>query len=523
MRINNNLMAMNTHRQMGVTQGSQTKSMEKLSSGYRINRAGDDAAGLAISEKMRAQIRGLNQASRNSQDAISMVQTAEGALNETQNILQRMRELAVQSANDTNVDADRTAIQNEVDQLATEITRIANNTEFNTRNLLNGGLQTGNVGELTFQIGANTGQEVNLSIGALDAFSLGIATDVTETTAALDAGADDLATVTVDDATIGAGVVDAASITFTRNAGVNATAAAGQVGALGADTLAFDTNVASAGFNGVQIDITGTGAAAGLSVTWDSANDTIDIVASTTTGDNIDTAIEAAIQGLGTVTKNDGSTIDFSAMSVTGAGTLGAVGSPVGDVQDITFTLGSGAAENVTVTDGTTAQVIDIADNTATSLAITSGTYSGVSVTLATGSTLADLDGDQIDITQSVTAAAAAVFTGGELTSDAVAAAGVDISTQAAASTSITTINDAITVVSDERAKLGAVQNRLEHTIANLDTSAENLQASESRIRDVDMAKEMMEFTKNNILQQAAQSMLAQANQAPQGVLQLLR
>lgn len=147
MRINNNLMAMNTHRQLGINAGNGAKSIEKLSSGYRINRAGDDAAGLAISEKMRGQIRGLNQASRNSQDAISMIQTAEGALNETQAILQRMRELAVQSANDTNVDADRTSIQDEINQLSTEITRISDTTEFNTQKLLDGTLS-----EVQFQL-----------------------------------------------------------------------------------------------------------------------------------------------------------------------------------------------------------------------------------------------------------------------------------------------------------------------------------------------------------------------------------
>ncbi|GKT35525.1 Flagellin like protein, partial [Aduncisulcus paluster] len=142
-------MAMNTHRQLGINANNGAKSIEKLSSGYRINRAGDDAAGLAISEKMRGQIRGLNQASRNSQDAISMIQTAEGALNETQAILQRMRELAVQSANDTNVDADRTSIQDEINQLSTEITRISDTTEFNTQKLLNGTLD-----DIKFQIGA---------------------------------------------------------------------------------------------------------------------------------------------------------------------------------------------------------------------------------------------------------------------------------------------------------------------------------------------------------------------------------
>ena len=169
MRINNNIMALNTHRQLSINNSNTQKSLEKLSSGYRINRAGDDAAGLAISEKMRAQIRGLNMASKNAQDGISLIQTAEGALTETHAILQRMRELATQSANDTNIEVDRGEIQKEVDQLASEITRIANNTEFNTQKLLNGGIK-----DIKFHIGANEGQNISLGINAMDAYSLGI-------------------------------------------------------------------------------------------------------------------------------------------------------------------------------------------------------------------------------------------------------------------------------------------------------------------------------------------------------------
>ena len=276
MIINHNLNAMNAHRQMAINTGSNGKAIEKLSSGLRINRAGDDAAGLAISEKMRGQIRGLNQASRNSQDAISLIQTAEGALNETHSILQRMRELAVQASNDTNVTVDRKNLNKEVAELQTEIDRIANQTEFNTKKLLDG---TASNTALTFQIGANSGQMMSITIGSMDATKLG---------------------------------VNSGAITFSKK---------------------------------VAADITGM----------------------------------------------------------------------------------------------------------------------------------------------------------------------------------IDTINTAINTVSEERAKLGANQNRLEHTIANVDNAAENLQAAESRIRDVDMAKEMMNFTKTNILTQAAQAMLAQANQAPQGVLQLLR
>ncbi|MFP7470734.1 flagellin Hag [Niallia taxi] len=269
MRINHNIAALNTYRQLSSATTAQSKSMEKLSSGQRINRAGDDAAGLAISEKMRGQIRGLDQASRNSQDGISLIQTAEGALNETHAILQRMRELAVQGGNDTNTTDDRTQIQTEIDQLTKEIDRISDTTEFNTQNLLDGNFAA------TLQVGANDGQTISFSISAMDS--------------------------------------------------------------------------------------------AGLTVT------------------------------------------------------------------------------------------------------------------------------------------------------------AISVGTNAQASGSISLLDDAIKAVSTQRSNLGALQNRLEHTITNLDTSSENLTAAESRVRDVDMAKEMMNQTKNSILAQAAQSMLAQANQQPQGVLQLLQ
>ncbi len=281
MIIQHNMTAANTNRQLGITNSNLAKSTEKLSSGYKINRAGDNAAGLTISEKMRGQIRGLDQASTNAQDGISLIQTAEGALNETHSILQRMRELAVQAANDTNATEDREAIQKEVQQLTSEVTRIANETEFNTKKLLSGGL-SGTDNALNLQVGANQGQK-------------------------------------------------------------------------------------------------------------------------------------------------------------------------------ITF---------------------EISNMRASALHITSGSY-----------TVAD------------------------------AVAG----THASASFAISVIDAAIKSVSTQRSTLGALQNRLEHTIANADNTSENLQAAESRIRDVDMADEMVKYSKDSILQQAAQSMLAQANQATQGVLALLQ
>ena len=351
MRINNNLMAINTHRQLGITNTAGAKSMEKLSSGYRINRAGDDAAGLSISEKMRAQIRGLTMASKNAQDGISLIQTAEGALNESHSILQRMRELAVQAANDTNVEIDRESLQAEIDQLAQELTRIAENTEFNTQKLLDGTFN-----DAKFHIGANSGQNISLSIGNMNADTL----------------------------SVGQKVETVSSTNHTLK----------QPGSTGATIATFYT--------------------AGKTIGIGTAGETLELESS----------------GYYVLQKNTG------------------------------------------------------------------GTTIGVELFRAVDS----------------------AYDGG-LTMTW----GINISTQTAADSAITTINNALETVSSERSKLGAYQNRLEHTINNLDNVAENLQASESRIRDVDMAKEMMEFTRQNILQQAATAMLAQANQAPQSVLQLLR
>ena len=341
MRIQHNIAALNTHRNLGMNNAAASKNLEKLSSGYQINRAGDDAAGLAISEKMRGQISGLDMASKNASDSISLIQTAEGALNETHSILQRMRELAVQSANDTNTADDRLKLQSEVDQLAKEINRISNTTEFNTKKLLNGNLE-----------GAS------------------------QTKAAVAAVAEVKSVASI--ASIAAVAKDSAN-------GILSAASTAKVAAV-------------AGVQGVVS------------------------VASTVTDGKLTFHIGA----------NQGQTMNLE----------------VGKMD--AKTLGVGNAN------------------------------------------------DEF-------------------------AKGIDIKTQANSESAITTIDAAINAVSATRSNLGAVQNRLEHTINNLGASSENLTAAESRIRDTDMAKEMMEFTKNNILTQAAQSMLAQANQQPQGVLSLLQ
>ena len=249
MRINNNLMAMNTHRQLGINNTGTAKSLEKLSSGFRINRAGDDAAGLAISEKMRGQIRGLNMASKNAQDGISFIQTAEGALTESHAILQRMRELAVQSANDTNVKIDRSEIQKEMDQLSSELTRIANDTEFNTQTLLNGGIT-----DTKFHIGANQDQNIQLAIKAMDAKTLGVAGTAFEATVE---GGVKVSGVEIDQANKGTAITDGGSLTLSANAtAAKTTWAAGNTG-LTSMTISSKDN--SSTYNDYTITINKTG------------------------------------------------------------------------------------------------------------------------------------------------------------------------------------------------------------------------------------------------------------------------
>lgn len=428
MIINHNMGSINANRMMGINQANSSKSMEKLSSGLRINRAGDDAAGLAISEKMRGQIRGLDQASSNAQDAISLIQTAEGALNETHSILQRMRELSVQASNDTNVTADRTAIQEEMNALTKEVDRIAKDTEFNTQSLLSGKFDG------TFQIGANGGQNISLKIDAMDSANLGLT-----------------ATTSMSE--------DVASA---KGAGTGAAVKAGVYTVKGTDILDD---------KGEKV-----GSIAGKVATFgDTTNNTTVTVA----GDNL----------------KDGDKLTFDADT---------------------------AADGT----GATVKVETKTDLTTEGKKIASGDYEiKGDIVLRDGKEVGKVTGtagtytiDGIDIKASDLGRTTALADGSKFSID-----GVDVSNQDKASGAIGVINDAIELVSTQRSKLGAVQNRLEHTINNLNTSSENLTSAESRIRDVDMAKEMSEYSKNNILSQAAQSMLAQANQQPQQVLQLLQ
>ncbi|CUH94429.1 hypothetical protein P22_0495 [Propionispora sp. 2/2-37] len=399
MIINHNMSAINTYNRLSANNSAASKSLEKLSSGLRINRAGDDAAGLAISEKMRGQIRGLDQATRNSQDSISLIQTAEGALNETHSILQRMRELSVQAANDTNSVSDRQALQDEMNQLTSEIDRIAGTTEFNTKKLLNGDLKGST--DMIKGSGATESTFANGSVNLLTSnakLSTNGKTDV-----------------------IHVNIVSSSKISSGISAAViSKTSVLGNVSA--------SKIIISSGKIVLSVQ---TVTAGGLTLTYNISNAT---------------KLKA------------------------------------GDT--ITISIQSGAL----ATNGNNAVTAQIGANAGQVLKI------GINAMDSTALGVRDSKGNALDITD-----------------------------QKNADGAIYLVNNALEKVSTERSKLGAYQNRLEHTINNLGASSENLTAAESRIRDVDMAKEMMNFQKNNILQQAAQAMLAQANQQPQGVLQLLR
>jgi flagellin len=409
MRINHNITALNTYNKLSANQATTSKSLEKLSSGLKINRAGDNAAGLAISEKMRGQIRGLDQATANSNDGISLIKTAEGALNETHSILQRMRELAVQSANDTNTDGDRAEIQKEVNQLNDEIDRISNTTQFNTKNLLDGSMGAG-IGAAKSNINTNN----RLGSGTATGTELIDLTDRAGNNLGLQVG-------------------DTISISYVKDgAPITASFAIASGSTIGSGLALVTSGVASySGANGVHI-AAGTAGFAG-------ANNGLTI----TVKDSLGVTRAAATNALSSFTE----TQQAENMRADGQATL---------------QIGANTSQNM-----------------------------------------------QVSIENMSTAA--------------LGTKGLKVGNQGQANVAITVIDGATQKVSAERSKLGSIQNRLEHTINNLGTSSENLTSAESRIRDVDMAKEMMEFTKNNILSQAAQSMLAQANQQPQGVLQLLQ
>ncbi|WP_100372512.1 flagellin N-terminal helical domain-containing protein [Bacillus sp. FJAT-45037] len=466
MKINNNIQALNAYRNLNQNQFQTSKNLEKLSSGMRINRAADDAAGLAISEKMRSQIRGLKMAERNAMDGISLMQTSEGAMQEVHTMLQRMRELAVQAANDTNTEYDREQIQKEIDQLKSEVDSISEKTEFNTRKLLNGFsavLTTYTDNDINIQGYPNV-TDASLKSGDYKVDFTGLAPVYTVTQPSAGLGSD------VDDITFSEFGTNATAnpmkfgeyTLLVRDVEPNEDA---RIEILDPDGLSIGSKVVSIGTNaattdaentvaGILIDTSKIGTAGTVKVKME-AKATIELKKTDgTTDDTIQAARElTSVNGL---FKHGGIDYNFKTNTVDG---------------ELDFTI----------------------TNNALSFQIGPNTNQNVMI-----------DIPRMDV----------VTLGIEK---------VDVLTNESANNAIFQLDQAINKLSDSRSKLGAVQNRMEHTINNLQVTHENLTASESRIRDADMALEMTEFTRNNILNQSATAMLAQANQLPQGVLQLLQ
>ena len=521
MIINHNMNALNAHRNMNVNNTAAGKSMEKLSSGLRINRAGDDAAGLAISEKMRGQIRGLTQASRNASDGISMIQTAEGALNETQNILQRMRELSVQSSNDTNTAEDRQSIQKEIEQLTEEIDRIGNNTEFNTQSLLKGDGST-KLGETGVTIGNVTkGTDIRTEEAKV---TVEIADPTQQTDATVTLNGQDLEIKAGTGQTkeeVAKAVKEHLEMQIEKNELLKGqfkvtTTTGGKV------TIEAVKGGEYAGSKG-NIKVTGT-----TTNLKDSNNNVINNGNSPESTGKTFAATSAKIEITLPTTKDE-------VAKLVGKGiTLGDTQIEFYDASKGTYE-GQATGVDISRVDGNNVHLVDVI------IAQTQDKIKGATIAadgnnkLVVSSTETGLDskvnvqdgakneGFEATFQVGANSNQTISISIGDMRADALGVKKVDLTTSEGSQEATATIQAAIEKVSTERAGLGAVQNRLEYTISNLDNTTENLTSAESTLRDVDMAKEMMTFSKNNILNQAAQAMLAQANQQPQNVLSLLR
>ena len=479
MVVQHNLQAMNANRMLNITTGSQSKSAEKLSSGYRINRAADDAAGLSISEKMRKQIRGLDQASTNAEDGVSAVQTAEGALAEVHSMLQRMNELAVQASNGTNYKTDRDAIQSEIDQLTTEIDRVAETTKFNETYLLKGD---------------SNGATKNVYMKGHDAGLNGTLTDgATTATFKIAAGAlDDGKKVTIGgkEYTIGT-----AKDTVTTE--VKKAANDGDQVTVNGKTYTYTTKGGTGKTDAGWVEGTATPAEGA----------TLDIEAAkfaAADGDKI------------TLKLNGKEAVDYSAADFDADGVSKSDSSIISAAKAISLMEAElKSANNIGAVDSaaTMGTKPTYASATGAEFTINKG-YATVSEKLNFNLHV----GSDADMTNKINVNIET------MNSNYLGIKGLNVADDSgiAATYAVDAISDALQKVSEQRSSLGAVQNRLEHTIANLDNVVENTTSAESRIRDVDMAEEMVEYSKNNILAQAGQSMLAQANQATQGVLSLL-
>ena len=485
--INTNMLSLNAQRNLSQSQAAQATAIQRLSSGLRINTAKDDAAGLAITERFTSQIRGLNQATRNAQDAISLSQTAEGAMGSISDNLQRIRELAVQAANGTNGSADRLALDQEVQQMIAETQRVATQTQFNGINLLDGTFS----GQ-TFQVGANQNQTVAISsISNAQTSALGsnmLSTGGTLMNRALAAGA-----------TVPAGFAAETDLTLTTATG---------------GTTAAISYAADAGANAIADAINTAGANVGLSATATNS------------------ATLSSLASAGTVTM----TLNGQAISaaVTTTSDLSALAAAINGVSGTTGVSASFADSNnrssmsLTTTDGRDITMLDFNNSGATkTVSLTGGNGTAVTLTGGAATDSTRIVG-KVDIYSSQGAITAALantdaFASAGATSSFSSVGGLSVTTSSNAQAALRIVDDALRQVNGARASLGAIQNRFESTINNLKVSSENLTASRSRVLDADFAEETSKLTRSQILQQAGTAMLAQANAAPQSVLALLR
>ena len=543
MIVQHNMSAMNANRMLGITNSSLAKSTEKLSSGYKINRAADDAAGLSISEKMRSQIRGLNKASDNAQDGISLIQTAEGALNESHSILQRMRELSVQASNGTETDDDREAVQKEISQLQDELTRISSTTEFNTMKLLDGSLG----GPQGVSKGSN--QTIGSQISNLKAAETTM-TAGKDTSGVTDADFFAKETIKIDGADI---TVDWTTLTDEEKAALKQdwTAGSDSSKASKAATImqdkineAIDNSGLGVSHVTVKSSVAGGAASFNIKSGSEGTDSKINIDGATNTATVIGVTLGNVAATTGT-TKYSGEDVDATELFYMNINGQSLVVTPTAMTNGTAMsTVATNLATNINAAidkyntgrdDADKLKKVTVDVSKDGRLVVNSESGSVSFSDFGTGETAKKLG---LDASATKTAANGGMtlqiganegqtmnFGIEDMSAAALGVDGgkVDIASQSGAQKATTTIDAAIKKVSEQRSKLGAVQNRLEHTIANLDTASENTQTSESRIRDTDMAEEMVAYSKNNILLQAGQSMLAQANQSNQGVLSLLQ
>ncbi|MYN30396.1 flagellin N-terminal helical domain-containing protein [Duganella levis] len=514
--INTNVASLNSQRNLSTSQASLQTSLQRLSSGLRINSAKDDAAGLAISDRFSAQIRGNTTAARNANDGISLAQTAEGGLSTAGDLLQRIRELAVQSANGTNSASDRQSIQGEVASLSQELDRVANTTQFNGQNVLDGSLTSAQ-----FQVGANSGQTIN--VGILSAK----ATDIGNNTLQADYG--DLATPNAADAAVGsatglnnvavgtlditsgngvATTVNVAAADSAKTIAANVNALSGKSGVTAtATTSATLTTIAKDG--SVQFKLRGDNSTAS-----DPNSAAVTISAQVKNGD-----LSSLAQAINAQVGTTGITASIE-LDSTGAKQLKMTNSSGSDIQleNINTNPATGTV------DALAGAFLQGADKPGSGAANT-GAQSGAPISVASGTTPVVVGGHvsfSSDSGFTIKDSGTNVLTG-TVGSDLQSVAKIDVSTVDGANAAMKTIDSALAQVDSNRAALGAIQNRFTSTISNLNTTTENLTASRSRIQDTDFAAETANLTRGQILQQAGTAMLAQANSLPNGVLSLLR